>query len=389
MEWCRRWSGRFTEQIDRGRRTCNNHRMKRALSLICLAAVLSGCKYPSACDGLDIQCSIFPLFAYVKQPRFVYVANQTSDNLSMFRILQGGALESLGTLSTGAGTGPRGLAVDPLSRYLYVSNVTNNTIHQYAIDPLNGSLSLRGITASGNYPIRLTVEPGGAFLLVPNNGATTVSAYEINPQTGGLTARGASTTACPSDPQDVRVDSARRFAYVACQASNLVSASTFDSATGALGGGTTIAGAGPIGAAIDPAGRLLYTAAYGGTSLQTYAINATTGLLTGPSSVTAGTNPQAVMLHPAGGFAYVTNYTTSNISVFTLDAATSVPTLVQTISAGTNPMMLTIDPLGQYAYTADFTANAVTMYALAAGQLVSLGTASAGTGPRSALAVSF
>ena len=118
-------------------------------------------------------------------------------------------------------------------------------------------------------------------------------------------------------------------------------------------------------------------------------MDSSTGLLSGPASVGAGSNPQAVILHPAGGFAYVTNYTTSNISSYVIDAATSAPSFIQNVSAGTNPMMLTIDPLGQVAYTADFTGNTVSMYALRAGQLTSLGTISAGTGPRSALAVSF
>ena len=144
--------------------------MRNACFVIFMVLGFAGCRYPSACHGIDVQCSIIPLLAYVKQPRFLYVANETSSTLSMYRILPGGTLQSTGTLSTGAGSGPRGLAVDLLSRYLYVSNVTNNTISQYAIDPITGLLSLRNTIASGNYPIRLTVEPGGVFLLAPNNG---------------------------------------------------------------------------------------------------------------------------------------------------------------------------------------------------------------------------
>jgi 6-phosphogluconolactonase len=339
---------------------------------------------------VDIQCSALALLLYVKQPRFVYVSNQTSDNVSIFRILPGGALQANGTISTGTGSGPRGLAVDPLGRYLYVSNVTNSTIHHYAIDPVTGSLTFRAAIASGNYPIRLTVEPGGAFLLAPNNGATTVSTYEMHPSTGALVDRGTSATACASDPQDVRVDLTRSYAYVACQASNTVSIRSFDPVTGTLGALSTIAGSGPIGVAIDPAGRLVYTAAYGGNTLTTYSINAANGSLSAATSPGAGTNPQAVVLHPQGSFAYVTNYTSSNISVYTLDPATSVPAFVQNVdTGGANPMMLAVDPLGQVAYTADFTGNTVTMFAIASGQLTALGTISAGTGPRAAVVVSF
>lgn len=329
------------------------------------------------------------MLAFVKAPRFLYVANQASDNLSIFRILPGGALHPHATVSTGTGSGPRGLVTDRLSRYLYVSNVTNNTIHHYAIDPLSGSLTLRSTLASGNYPIRLTLEPGGSFILAPNNSGTTVSSYEIHSGTGALTDRGASATGCASDPQDVRVDASRRFAYIACQASNTVSVRSFDATTGNLGAITTIAGSGSIGIATDPAGRLLYTAAYGGSSLESFTVNASNGTLSGPSTVGAGTNPQSVVLHPAGGFAYVTNYTSSNISHYALDASTSMPSFIQNVSSGTNPMMLTIDPLGQFAYTANFTGNSISMYAIVSGQLVSQGSIQAGSGPRSVLAVSF
>jgi len=98
------------------------------------------------------------------------------------------------------------------------------------------------------------VDPTGKFAYVANNGSNNVSAYTIDPTTGALTAITGSPFSAGSLPQAVAVDPTGKFAYVANRGGN-VSAYTIDPSTGALKQvphSPFAAGRGPFSVAITP-----------------------------------------------------------------------------------------------------------------------------------------
>ncbi|MGH7917124.1 MAG: beta-propeller fold lactonase family protein, partial [Candidatus Binataceae bacterium] len=89
----------------------------------------------------------------------------------------------------------------------------------------------------GMYPLAVTVDPSGRFVYVANNGSGTnpgnVSAYTITVN-GTLTEVRGSPFRAGNSPYAVTVDPSDKFAFVANEYSNNVSAYFIDQRTGAL-----------------------------------------------------------------------------------------------------------------------------------------------------------
>ncbi|HKC44301.1 MAG TPA: beta-propeller fold lactonase family protein [Burkholderiales bacterium] len=185
--------------------------------------------------------------------KFAYVAN-VGGGVSAYTIDPvGGALAPIdadsgtaGIQSFAAGTFPSGVAVHPSGKFAYVANFSSNDVSAYAIDPTTGVLtpvpnSPFSTGPSGVHPFGVTVHPSGKFLYVTNNGSGNVSAYTIDATTGALTAIDAipgtvaiDNFAAGTGPQSVTVDPSGKFAYVANNASNNISAYAIDASSGAL-----------------------------------------------------------------------------------------------------------------------------------------------------------
>ena len=95
-----------------------------------------------------------------------------------------GALASIGTIA--AGTNPVSAAVDPSSKFAYVTNFGSNDVSMYTIDGTTGSLTVIGTTTVGLSPSSIAVHPSGKFAYVTNSGSNEVSMYSIG-VTGTLT----------------------------------------------------------------------------------------------------------------------------------------------------------------------------------------------------------
>jgi 6-phosphogluconolactonase (cycloisomerase 2 family) len=240
--------------------------------------------------------------------RYMYVANQSSDNLSAFAIASGtGILTAVGLpVSTGAGTGPRAVTVEPSGRFAYVVNATTNEVRQFSIQA-NGALVATGVPfplAVTAAPRAITVEPSGRFLYVANNGTNTVSAYLIASADGALTGIGSPVLVTPgTGPVSLSADPLGKFLYVANQTSDNVSAFAIDQATGAL---TPLAGSPfvlapatfPQSITVDLSGRLVYVVnGASSNNVSAFVINQSTGVLSAAvtgSPFTAGINPSAI-----------------------------------------------------------------------------------------------
>ncbi|HJY77042.1 MAG TPA: beta-propeller fold lactonase family protein [Burkholderiales bacterium] len=184
--------------------------------------------------------------------KFAYVANDGGGDISAYTIV-GGALTSIdadagtaGIQNFAAGTFPAGVAVHPSGKFAYVTNFGSSNVSAYSIDATTGALtpvpnSPFSTGPAGAHPFGIAVHPSGKFLYVTNNGSGNVSAYTIDATTGALTAIDAipgtvaiDNFAAGTGPQSVTVDPSGKFAYVANNASNNISAYTIDPSSGAL-----------------------------------------------------------------------------------------------------------------------------------------------------------
>lgn len=194
---------------------------------------------------------------------FVYVANANTNNptaadqrgtVSAFSIGSGGALTALYSSSSAlpyAGVTPSASAIDPTSRFLYVTDAASNQLYAYTISS-NGTLVplTNGPFATGTYPDGITIDPSGTYIYVVNYVSNSISAYQITQSTG-----------TPS----------------------------------ALSGGTsTPTKTGPTCVIVEPAfGRYLYTTNFLDSSITGYQLNKNSGALTGTQNSPYPVSPAA------------------------------------------------------------------------------------------------
>ncbi len=123
--------------------------------------------------------------------RFVYVTDQATNQLYGYLVGSTGQLTAMTNGPFATGLFPVGVTVDPRGKYLYVANYNSNTVGAYAIDtaigtpvPSVGSTS----TGVGTAPTCVAIEPAlGKYLYSSNKLDGTLSGEQLDPHNGGLT----------------------------------------------------------------------------------------------------------------------------------------------------------------------------------------------------------
>ena len=98
-----------------------------------------------------------------------------------------GALTPIGS-GYPAGTVPSSIAIDPTSKFLYVSDQSTNQIYGFTLPNGVPSPMVSSPFATDLRPVKMTVDPRGTFLYVVNFNGNTVGTYSISQGTGSLTA---------------------------------------------------------------------------------------------------------------------------------------------------------------------------------------------------------
>ena len=210
----------------------------------------------------------------------------------------------------GAGGGGGGTAAPKVPLFAYVANLASDDVSAYAIDSATGALTqvpcIAGCNGpnflAGGDPSSVAIAPSGKFAYVANQSTDDVSAFAIDATTGVL-----SKVLCTAAP-------------------------------GCSSGSNFRAVDHPTSVAIDPSGRVAYVANQVSGDVSAYGINATTGELTSMgASVAAESLPSSVVVEPLGKFAYVTNSSTglpgNSVSIYAIDAASGA-----LVSVGSAPM---------------------------------------------------
>jgi 6-phosphogluconolactonase len=151
------------------------------------------------------------------------------------------ALASSACIGYATGIGPSAIAVEPTSRFAYVTDALSNQIYSYSIAS-NTTGNLTGLatspTAAGQYPIAETVDPRGKFLLTANYNSQTIGSYAINVADGSLGAvAGTSAATVPASPTCVTIEPALGiYVFTSNIIDGSISGEKMNASTGALTG---------------------------------------------------------------------------------------------------------------------------------------------------------
>ena len=301
-----------------------------------------------------------------------YVTLPNKGAVALLHIKDSTGVMTLGTETpTVLGTIPKGLALDPGKKFLYVGNSAANSVSIFSVAG-DGTLTLTGdATSVGSGPQTLAIDASGKYLLITNTFDNNVSVFSLNSGSGAITLLN-SYPAVPG-PTDMVISPSSNYVYIANPSATggLITAYSLDSATGNLTpipGSPFVSGQGVAGMAIDSGSRYLYAANKVDGTVSAFTINPANGSLAkivgSPYSlVTTGTPaPQALAIDPSGAFLYVANQGTNNVSAFTITNGTGQLTAItgSPFSVGTAPVFILAEPAGTYLYVANQTSTNVT-----------------------------
>ena len=283
-----------------------------------------------------------------------------------------------------------------MGQFAYTANNQSNTISQWKIDPASGSLTPAGANVPvGHSPDAVSLAPNGKWAFIATDSGLQIYAFSIDPTSGAL-------TAVPGSPftnsqfvsghpnPDIAVDPTSHYLYLASLNDGTVGGFAIDQTSGALTGlpgapYTAGAGAGAI-PAFSPNGKFLYVMNQTANTISAYSVNSDGSLsnVTGSPFAAGVTTPTWISFTPNGSFAYVSGSGSNNVAAFTADSTTGA---LAPISGGvylTNdsyPADITIDNTGKHLYVPNKHGGSISAFTINAdGTLTSLGSAPTGSG---------
>jgi len=235
----------------------------------------------------------------------------------------------------------KALTVDPKGRFLYAgSGAGFGGIASFSIDNTSGALNATGgpfSTGIGTAPAGIAINPAGTLLYASDQNQS-VWAFTIDSQTGALTSVTGSPFTAGSQPGELQIDPSGKFLYVALENSNSIAAFAINNTSGGL---MTVPGS-PFPTAsipftqtyaltIHPSGKFLYAFNFNGNTVAAFTINSSNGVLSPISGTPFAVNPNAegdMIVDPAGKRLYLTVGfgTSSAFVIFDIDATTGVLT---------------------------------------------------------------
>jgi 6-phosphogluconolactonase (cycloisomerase 2 family) len=290
---------------------------------------------------------------------------------------------------------PTAIALHPSKNFLYVPNLTSNTVSGFTIDhtagvlaPIGTALSPTPVCASPSVcsnPISVAINSAGQFLFVLNQGSASpavpasISVFNIDQTRGLLSPVSGSPFAFASlvapNPQFLAISSTQGFLYVSNGAAGNISAFAIG-ANGTLtelGGSPFSLGAGATaaGLAIDSKGQFLYAADSANNKIASFNVSGGPLAAVAGSPFAAGTKPVAIAVDATSSFVYSANQGSNDVSAFkaTSGALTQVagsPYAVQPNgSVGTpQPIFLTVDVSNTFLYVANFGSSSISGFGI-------------------------
>ena len=239
---------------------------------------------------------------------WVYVVNSIDNTISEFSLNSSGSLVATNVAPVSTGVEPWHLTLSPDGKHAYVADHGNAapggmTIHQYGVDSNTGALTALNpatVPTAFPYPGGIAVDPTSAYVYLSNINGKSVSEFAIGTN-GALTNLNPASVAAGTEPVYLTFDPTGKYAYEANYTLDFNPApGTVSQYTVGTGGQLTpmatpavVAGDGPAWITFDPFGKYAYVTNIGnGTqpgTVSEYAIG-TDGALTLIGTENAGLN---------------------------------------------------------------------------------------------------
>lgn len=313
--------------------------------------------------------------AYAQEGLLLYVPLASgADSVAVFRTNTNGTLTSVATI-TGVGSNAFWAAVRGDQAFAYVTYANLDQVK--VIDTRTNTVVQTAGT--GDTPRGVAVSPDGRLVYVTNNSADSVSVFSAGLMTGQLTAVTTIATGANTRPRHVAFSPDGSRAYILNRGNAAGSVHVVDTATHTIV--ATVATGGQLSAmAINADGTRLYATDINGNQVFVIDVAAETAIASPPT----GNFALGVAASPDGAFFYVTSNNDHDIRQY--DGTTGVQ-VGGPVDAHFNPRALAFSPDGHFAYVAhQGTDDHVRVFAVTPGTgvLVNNGTpAAAGTDPES------
>ncbi len=216
------------------------------------------------------------------------------------------------------GLNPTAMAMDSNNKFMFTANQGSNNISVFAVD--SGTGLLTEVTGS---PFATAAGPSGivvvgSVVFVANSGAGVISGYMFDNTTGNLTQVTGSPFAAGTSPAALDADAGGKYLFAADSAANNVLAFSITGTSGQLSpisGSPFAAGTTPV--AVKVAGNAVYVANYGSGNISAYSIGGSGALAAvSGSPFTVGTNPAHIASDHSSGLLFVANQGADNLSVY-------------------------------------------------------------------------
>ena len=247
-----------------------------------------------------------PAFVGVdRSGKYVLVANYEGGTTRVLPIAADGRLGAP-TDEKAPGKHSHMIMTDAANRFAFVMNLGSDTVVQYAFDAALGTLTPNSVpsvlTVKGAGPRHLAFHPNGKFAYLANELNHTLSAYSYDATLGQLTFLESLSTVPSGSPAnadnaEVVVAPSGKFVYVSTRGYDSIATFSIDAATGKLSalGNTPSGGAVPRSFTLSADGTLMLVANESG-NVSSFSVDVATGALHPLLSVAVPLKPQFVAI---------------------------------------------------------------------------------------------
>lgn len=313
---------------------------------------------------------------------FAYLVNSAGNNINPYIIdLSTGSLTSSGSPNA-TGNAPSAFALSSSGRYAYAVNSADSTISAYLGNPVTGLLiSAGGAIGTGSAasqvtsPAAVAVDPLGKFVYVTNSATNNVAGFVINSASAALTCVGGASGICPASsmatvgnaPKALAISKSAtgsEYVFVANSADNTVSGFSINSDGTLAATGKVPTGGNPTSiAAIPGLGTFVYVTNFNDSTISGYLNSSGSLSANNLTALPAGSAPLAMAIAPNGKYAYVTYAGNSSVAAFSINASGALISLgALTAGSGNQPVSVSVDASSAYVYVVTKNNNTVWIY---------------------------
>lgn len=240
------------------------------------------------------------------------------------------------------------IATNRTGRYLFGASYGGS---KFSVNPI-GSDGVAGapqqVEATQPNAHAIVADPTDRYVLVTSLGGNLVHQLMLDPATGQLTPNTPPTATIPaaSGPRHLVFSPDQRFVYVLGELDATIHVLPWDATNGTLGAVLQSIETAPpeftdkrwsADIHLSPDGRFLYSSERGSSTLAAFRVDATTGRLTAIGTIPTETQPRGFAIDPSGRYLLAVGQLSNRMTSYAIDPATGALTPVAGIDVGKNP----------------------------------------------------